>query len=383
MKKEKYICTQTKSGREYLLVKFVYTTIEGKKETYSKTFAVDNYPSRAAAMKAACAHRDKMRAEYANGYHAKVKPLSLRELLDYGDEVSHAAASTSLLHRTYFRKYIEGEVSHKITELTPLDIERTMATVRYDCSDEVISRIYGVWKVICVTALKLGMITVNPLEMVTKPKSKKISRETRTIKAASQEEISDGIAFIYTYAMSHKEAMQYNSLIIYHLARLIRQTGIRPAEAFALTRSDVNFFTRELSITKMHGTNESGEADVAPKTELSRRTIPLNEEAISALHDVMDMHGNDVLFTAYNGRRLNSKWVAFRMRYIWDAYGKTPFTMYTLRHELSTQLITHSVDPRTVMELMGHKSLDMTIGVYARSNDDLKREAVKNLQKYA
>ena len=51
--------------------------------------------------------------------------------------------------------------------------------------------------------------------------------------------------------------------------------------------------------------------------------------------------------------------------------------MYQLRHQFSTDLITNNVDIRTVMELMGHNNTDMTID-YARSSDDLKKEALEN-----
>ena len=47
-----------------------------------------------------------------------------------------------------------------------------------------------------------------------------------------------------------------------------------------------------------------------------------------------------------------------------------------LRHRFSTKLVTANVDPRTVMELMGHKNFSMTVS-YARSDDEKKITAME------
>jgi integrase len=44
-------------------------------------------------------------------------------------------------------------------------------------------------------------------------------------------------------------------------------------------------------------------------------------------------------------------------------------------------MITSNVDPRTVMELMGHCSTEMTIGTYARSSEEVKRKALEEIGK--
>lgn len=52
------------------------------------------------------------------------------------------------------------------------------------------------------------------------------------------------------------------------------------------------------------------------------------------------------------------------------------FHLYMLRHNVASKLITANVDPRTVMEILGHSTPVTTIGTYARSDDDLKRNAI-------
>lgn len=54
------------------------------------------------------------------------------------------------------------------------------------------------------------------------------------------------------------------------------------------------------------------------------------------------------------------------------------FNMYQLRHTVATRLVTANVDERTIIEILGHEHIDMSV-YYARSNDDLKRDALSIL----
>ena len=51
------------------------------------------------------------------------------------------------------------------------------------------------------------------------------------------------------------------------------------------------------------------------------------------------------------------------------------FRMYNCRHQFDTDIIDQGTDLRTVTELMGHSSAEMSIG-YARSDKDKKRKAI-------
>lgn len=63
LRKEKYIKQKTVNGRLYLQVSFLYEDDFGFKQSYSKSFRADDYESPAAALDAACAHRDQMRTQ--------------------------------------------------------------------------------------------------------------------------------------------------------------------------------------------------------------------------------------------------------------------------------------------------------------------------------
>lgn len=87
------------------------------------------------------------------------------------------------------------------------------------------------------------------------------------------------------------------------------------------------------------------------------------------------MNKSDILFD--KGRLLIQKAqgrttdeVAVKIKYVCRKIG-VEFNLYRLSHKFSTDLVTGNVDPRTIMELMGHNNIGQTLE-YARSNDALK-----------
>ena len=56
---------------------------------------------------------------------------------------------------------------------------------------------------------------------------------------------------------------------------------------------------------------------------------------------------------------------------------KTSF--HALRHTFATRLIENKVDIKTVSELLGHASVNITISIYVHSEFNTKRKAVKTL----
>jgi len=53
--------------------------------------------------------------------------------------------------------------------------------------------------------------------------------------------------------------------------------------------------------------------------------------------------------------------------------------VHSLRRTFATNLIINGTDPKTVQELMGHKTLDMTMRLYAKINTGTKRQAIGRL----
>lgn len=53
--------------------------------------------------------------------------------------------------------------------------------------------------------------------------------------------------------------------------------------------------------------------------------------------------------------------------------------LHSIRHSFATDLIRNGADPKTVQSLMGHKTLDMTMQIYAKVNSSSQHKAISKL----
>ena len=107
------------------------------------------------------------------------------------------------------------------------------------------------------------------------------------------------------------------------------------------------------------------------------RHVPLNDAAVAALR-VAEAYRNDgpYVFLNRGGARLHSS------RFWFDAAVKDAklkeFTWHCLRHTFASRLVMAGVDLRTVQELMGHKTIQMTVR-YAHLAPQHRLAAVQRL----
>jgi integrase len=127
---------------------------------------------------------------------------------------------------------------------------------------------------------------------------------------------------------------------------LALNTGLRLGEQYGLTWDCIDFDRRTLAIPL----SKNGEL----------RHVPLNDEALTALRAARKCC-NDQPFVFLNryGQRLVSPRQWFNLAA--KAAGLKNFTWHCLRHTFASRLIMAGVDLRTVQELMGHKTIQMTV----------------------
>lgn len=372
MKKEKYICSQKKNGNEYLMVKFTYKS-NGKSCQYTKTFSVSDYPTRAKAMKAACEHRDLKRAELLTVGLPSGTKRTVDQCFDDYIRLYHVTLGTAKKLRSVYTNHIQPKYgSTNVSDITSMDIQNSMFSVRFTASDDVISRIKAVWRDIFKIAMKYSLVTLNPVEMAEKPKSKAL------VKPRNQNVNDDDIDMIINYLETHgrDEATQYNYHITAGLIILMRETGMRPAECYALSRENIDFIHKLINVTNALGSNETEENVISKtKTVQSVRQIPMTSTCEACLIDLCSISANEYIFADYYGHMPDGEAMSNRIKGVARKLG-IDFHLYMLRHRFSTKMVTNGVDVRTVMELMGHASPSMTVS-YARSDEAKKRSALE------
>ena len=140
-------------------------------------------------------------------------------------------------------------------------------------------------------------------------------------------------------------------------------TGMRPSEQYGLIWSRVDLVRKLITIPKSKNGNT--------------RHIPLNSVAQAAFEELFARSsGQGRVFVNMQGEPLKGykHWFDPAVR----KAGVSFFTWYCLRHTFASRLVMAGVDLRTVAELMGHKTIQMTMR-YAHLAPAHKLAAVEKL----
>lgn len=376
MRKERYIRTKTYGHNRYYIVTFEYTAVDGSKASYSKSFNAADYSSDREAFSAACTHRDVMRAKLANAGLPSNEHLTVNQVMQHYTDVFSQANGTVMLYKYKYKKYLQPVVGRKnIDNVTIYDIQQTINAAVNDLSDGSLLKLMGLWRKIFTVARSLNAISVVPdLHIVQMPRSTKLP--TRHDSIVSDADLRRIVEEMRNSASCNSRA--YNLKVISYALMVMRYTGMRPAECFALTRENIK--PGYIDITHSMGLDTAHHPEIhRTKTIQSIRKIPITVQCQAELDAAIAMSSSDYVFADYHGKLMNVSRVGLRVNEVAKSLG-IKFRMYDLRHQFSTDLIIGGVDPRTVMELMGHVEPIMTVN-YARSDDAKKADAIAEIGK--
>jgi site-specific recombinase XerD len=122
---------------------------------------------------------------------------------------------------------------------------------------------------------------------------------------------------------------------------LALNTGMRLSEQYGLRWQDVSFPRRTLTIPR----SKNG----------ATRHVPLNQASLCALKSLQARANGSELVCG--GASTSRPW----FEPIVKAAGLKDFTWHCLRHTFASRLVMAGVDIRTVQELLGHKTIGMTV----------------------
>jgi len=178
------------------------------------------------------------------------------------------------------------------------------------------------------------------------------------------------------------------------LWRMLLSTAIRIGEGLALSWDDVDFEGPRLYIRRSRTVNERGAAVIGTtKTPESQRylMIPpglaarLREHRISQ-HQLRLAAGpawehHNLIFPTPTGR-LKSYTVARKQFHrIREAAGIAYCTPHALRHTAATMLLARGVPAKIVSEILGHRSIQTTLDLYAHVTDEMQRDGLAELER--
>ncbi len=153
------------------------------------------------------------------------------------------------------------------------------------------------------------------------------------------------------------------------IAIIFLNDGLRVSELTELKIADVDLYNDQIKVTRK-GNKE--------------QYLPLNREAARALENYLSSRpssDNDRLFTGGNGHSLSRRYVYGIMRRYLDLAGinKDKHGPHILRHTFCTRLHQSGVNPFTIQNLAGHKSLNTTMR-YIKIEDREQADAINKLE---
>jgi len=162
---------------------------------------------------------------------------------------------------------------------------------------------------------------------------------------------------------------------------LLMYTGLRKGEALALTKSDIDRNANTITINKsvIFKVNQSEIKD-APKTAAGNRSIPILSPLRGTLYGYIDTLDTEVLFATPSGTTLSDTayrrmWAKFE-----EAIGTKEITAHIFRHNFATTLYYAGVDVKTAQAILGHKTIQVTMGIYTHLDTKQRNESIEKLE---
>jgi integrase len=240
------------------------------------------------------------------------------------------------------KSFFAGKYLH---EITPLDIEKYKRRRQAQVSNATVNREVACLKHIFTKAIEWGIVKRNPGRKV------KLLRERNTrLRYLNEKEIGK----LYDACTEHLKPIVTVAL----------NTGMRKGEILGLKWKDLDFRSRTISILDTKN-NES-------------REVPMNDIIYRTLLAIRRIPDGLWVFCKKDGERYGNVRKAFEGAK--KRAGITDFRFHDLRHTFASHLVMAGVDLKTVQELLGHKSFEMTLR-YAHLSPDHKKAALDILCK--
>ena len=163
-------------------------------------------------------------------------------------------------------------------------------------------------------------------------------------------------------------------------------TGIRIGELCSLTIDDI-----DISINKLHvwrtlqripdRTSQKTKTKLIftePKTKKSKRDIPLPCFVVEKIKEMNYSEGSFLLSgtsTPIEPRTLENRYKKFM-----EELNIAETTFHTLRHTFATRCVEAQFDIKTLSDLLGHSSVNITLNRYVHSSYQLKVENMNKIE---
>lgn len=175
----------------------------------------------------------------------------------------------------------------------------------------------------------------------------------------------------------------------FHISILVTlYSGLRIGELCALKWGDIHLNSGIISINRIIIRIRDLSPDAhsktkvivdMPKTECSKRTIPLPDFIVEYLNQ-FSREENIYLLTGAE-KYMEPRACLNRYKQVLEKAGLGDFTFHTLRHTFATRCVENGFDVKSLSEILGHADVNTTMQRYVHPSMELKRKEMNRLEK--
>ena len=301
--------------------------------------------------------------------------------------------ATRALYENLSRLHLEPEPfgAIRLDKLKPSDVEKLVLTMRTKTkpgpkgadgepgepvralSDSTIRSTYTVLRAGLDGAVRDGLLAKNPAAAVKRPGVERAEAKHLDQRAVGQ-------------VLAAAEGSRYHPALV-----LIAATGLRRGEVLALAWSRVDLDAAVLKVAATIGRIGGQLVISAPKTERSRRTVPLSPAVVELLRKHRaaqaaerlragdQWQDSGLVFTTELGGPVDPR----KLLRVVETAAKVAGVdtdLHTIRHSAAVAwLEAAGVHIKAVAELLGHSSVAITGDIYRHTSDDTAWAAVDKL----
>lgn len=185
---------------------------------------------------------------------------------------------------------------------------------------------------------------------------------------------------IMTYLSNNINCVNIGILLAFY-------TGIRIGELCALKTDDILFQDDIVHIDKtlqriQTFSNEGKRTKIVittPKSSSSTRDIPIPHFLVELIKNNMNHNNSVFILTGCEDKFMEPRNLENKFNTILKLYNIQEATFHTIRHTFATSCVEAGVDIKTLSEILGHSSVNITLNRYVHSTMENKRTNMTKL----
>lgn len=278
------------------------------------------------------------------------------------------------IYESYFRNYIESRLGHlDIAELSAPELQCFYDEIieAQKISIKTLRNIHSVIHRGLKTAVRLGIIQANPSASIELPREDKSE-----VEILREDEI-----------LKLKDAITDERLGISVFIALY--TGLRLGEILGLKWSKVDLSKRTLKVTHSISRQSIGRNNSAkrtqlvlhePKTESSKRSVPLKGELVNKLIEFKEQQKyryykenieEDFVLSKIYMKPIDPRTIQEFFKRMQLKAGIRNYKFHALRHTFASRAIRAGASDKVISNVLGHGSVTTTSNIYVHINDEM------------